>query len=175
MSKYKVYIIDEVHMLSIGAFNALLKTLEEPPEYVVFILATTEPQKLPVTVISRCQRFDFKCITKQNMKQCLNNIIKKEKINIDDDALNEIIDNSNGGLRDAIGMLDQAFAFCDDKITLDDIQELSGTISNSEIIAFFKKLKLKTYDEIIEMIKKWSNKGKDFFLISQKLINITRI
>lgn len=174
MSKYKVYIIDEVHMLSIGAFNALLKTLEEPPEYVVFILATTEPQKLPVTVISRCQRFDFKNISKQNMKECLKNIITGENINISDDALNEIIDNSNGGMRDAIGMLDQAFAFCENEITLNDIQELSGSISTSEISSFFKNLKLKSYNEIIDMIKSWSNKGKDFFVISQKLINITR-
>lgn len=174
MSKYKVYIIDEVHMLSIGAFNALLKTLEEPPEYVIFILATTEPQKLPVTVISRCQRFDFKSISKQNMKECLQNIIQEENINIDNEALNEIIDNSNGGMRDAIGMLDQAFAFCDNKITLNDIQELSGTISNFEIIDFFNKLKDKTYDKIIETIKEWSNKGKDFFLITQKLINTIR-
>lgn len=174
MSKYKVYIIDEVHMLSIGAFNALLKTLEEPPEYVIFILATTEPQKLPVTVISRCQRFDFKNISKQNMKECLKNIIMGENINISDDALNEIIDNSNGGMRDAIGMLDQAFAFCEKEITLNDIQELSGSISTSEISSFFKNLKLKSYNEIIDMIKNWSNKGKDFFVISQKLINITR-
>ena len=115
MSKYKVYIIDEVHMLSIGAFNALLKTLEEPPEYIIFILATTEPQKLPTTVISRCQRFDFKSISRESMKQCLENIIQKEKINIDTAALDEIILNSNGGMRDAIGMLDQAFAFSDEK------------------------------------------------------------
>ena len=96
MSKYKVYIIDEVHMLSIGAFNALLKTLEEPPEYVIFILATTEPQKIPATIISRCQRFDFKSISMESMKKCLNNIIEKEKIQIGDDALDEIIVNSKG-------------------------------------------------------------------------------
>lgn len=174
MSRYKVYIIDEVHMLSIGAFNALLKTLEEPPEYVIFILATTEPQKLPVTVISRCQRFDFKNISKQNMKECLENVIKEENINISDNALNEIIDNSNGGMRDAIGMLDQAFAFCESEITLNDIQELSGSISTSEILTFFKKIKSKSYNEIVDMIRDWSNKGKDFLIISQKLINIAR-
>lgn len=174
MSNYKVYIIDEVHMLSIGAFNALLKTLEEPPEYVIFILATTEPQKLPATVISRCQRFDFKNISEESMKKCLKNIVKKEKINIDDDALTEIIENSNGGMRDAIGMLDQAFAFCDDKITINDIQELSGTISNLKISDFFINLKLKKYDKIIEIIRTWSNDGKDFYLITQKLIDFIR-
>lgn len=174
MSKYKVYIIDEVHMLSIGAFNALLKTLEEPPEYVIFILATTEPQKLPATVISRCQRFDFKSITKENMKKCLENIIKKEKISITDDALMEIIDNSKGGMRDAIGMLDQAFAFCDNEISINDIQELSGTISNSEIIDFLNSLKTEEYSRILEIIKKWSNDGKDFYLLTQKLIDFIR-
>lgn len=173
-SKYKVYIIDEVHMLSIGAFNALLKTLEEPPEYVVFILATTEPQKLPTTVISRCQRFDFKSISKENMRKCLENIIKKENINITNEALNEIIDNSSGGMRDAIGMLDQAFAFCDDKITLDDIQELSGTISNTETNDFLKDLIDIKYDEVIQKIKVWSDSGKDFYLITQKFINYLR-
>ena len=174
MSKYKVYIIDEVHMLSIGAFNALLKTLEEPPEYVIFILATTEPQKLPATVISRCQRFDFKSITKENMKKCLENIIKKEKICITDDALMEIIDNSKGGMRDAIGMLDQAFAFCDNEISINDIQELSGTISNSEIIDFLNSLKTEEYSRILEIIKKWSNDGKDFYLLTQKMIDFIR-
>ena len=155
MSKYKVYIIDEVHMLSIGAFNALLKTLEEPPEYVIFILATTEPQKIPTTVISRCQRFDFKNITQDYMKQCLENIIQKENIPIEQDALYEIIRNSKGGMRDAIGMLDQAFAFCDNKISLEDIQELSGTISDGEVEKFFNNLLNLKYDKIIEMSHKW--------------------
>ncbi len=174
MSKYKVYIIDEVHMLSIGAFNALLKTLEEPPEYVIFILATTEPQKIPTTVISRCQRFDFKNITQDYMKQCLENIIQKENIPIEQDALYEIIRNSKGGMRDAIGMLDQAFAFCDNKISLEDIQELSGTISDGEVEKFFNNLLNLKYDKIIEMSHKWSNNGKDFYLVSQKLITCIR-
>ena len=171
MSKYKVYIIDEVHMLSIGAFNALLKTLEEPPEYIIFILATTEPQKLPTTVISRCQRFDFKSISKESMKKCLKNIIEKENINIESSALDEIILNSNGGMRDAIGMLDQAFAFSDDKITLIDVQELSGTISNKQIFEFLINIINKKYAETIKYIKELSNKGKDFNLILQKIID----
>ena len=171
MSKYKVYIIDEVHMLSIGAFNALLKTLEEPPEYIIFILATTEPQKLPTTVISRCQRFDFKSISKESMKKCLENIIEKENINIESSALDEIILNSNGGMRDAIGMLDQAFAFSDDKITLIDVQELSGTISNKQIFEFLTNIINKKYAETIKYIKELSNKGKDFNLILQKIID----
>ena len=117
ISKYKVYIIDEVHMLSIGAFNALLKTLEEPPEYIIFILATTEPQKIPATIISRCQKFDFKPIAPIKMKDCLKNIINKENIVIEEEAIDEIIVNSLGGMRDAIGMLDQSFGFCEEYIT----------------------------------------------------------
>jgi len=175
ISKYKVYIIDEVHMLSIGAFNALLKTLEEPPEYIIFILATTEPQKLPTTVISRCQRFDFKSISKEQMKKCLENIVKKENIKIEEDALYEIIENSNGGMRDAIGMLDQSFAFCDDIIKLNDIQELSGCVSNEEINFLFKKIIDNDYESTLEQIKKWSILGKDFNLITQKIINFIRI
>ncbi len=171
MSKYKVYIIDEVHMLSIGAFNALLKTLEEPPEYVIFILATTEPQKIPSTIISRCQRFDFKSISPGYMKDCLKNIVKKEKINIDDDALQEIINNSQGAMRDAIGLLDQASSFCDEKITLNDIEELSGNISENEIRLLFSEIINKNYQLVFDKIANYSNNGKDFVLICEKLVN----
>lgn len=170
ISKYKVYIIDEVHMLSIGAFNALLKTLEEPPEYIIFILATTEPQKIPATIISRCQRFDFKNIFPEEMKKCLERIVKEEKIEIEDDALNEIISNSNGGMRDAIGMLDQAFAFCDKKITKNDIEELYGTISKDEIIQLLNDIKSNNYENILLKTNKWYENGKDFILLTQKIL-----
>lgn len=157
-------------MLSIGAFNALLKTLEEPPEYIIFILATTEPQKIPATIISRCQRFDFKNIFPEEMKKCLERIVKEEKIEIEDDALNEIISNSNGGMRDAIGMLDQAFAFCDKKITKNDIEELYGTISNDEIIQFLNDIKSNNYENILLKTNKWYENGKDFVLLTQKIL-----
>ena len=111
MSKYKVYIIDEVHMLTTGAFNALLKTLEEPPKHVIFILATTEPHKIPLTIISRCQSFEFKPIPKSVMTQKLKYICDEEKINVTDDALDLIAIDSNGGMRDAIGLLDQLNAY----------------------------------------------------------------
>ena len=174
MSKYKVYIIDEVHMLSIGAFNALLKTLEEPPEYIIFILATTEPQKIPATIISRCQRFDFKNISHDKMKNCLQNIIKKEKIKIEEAALEEIINNSNGGMRDAIGLLDQAASFSDDMITLKDIDELSGNINNEEINNIFDNILNKNYSFIFNKINEYSSLGKDFLLICEKMINFVR-
>ena len=174
MSKYKVYIIDEVHMLSIGAFNALLKTLEEPPEYIIFILATTEPQKIPSTIISRCQRFDFKNISHDKMKNCLQNIIEHEKIKIEDMALEEIINNSNGGMRDAIGLLDQAASFSDDMITLKDIDELSGNINNEEINNIFNNILNKNYEFLFNKIKEYSSLGKDFLLICEKMINFVR-
>ena len=175
MSKYKVYIIDEVHMLSIGAFNALLKTLEEPPAYVIFILATTEPQKLPTTIISRCQKFDFKSISHDKMKECLNNIIEAENIDIDQNALEEIINNSTGGMRDAIGLLDQSSSFCNNKITLKDIEELSGNISASEIKNLFKIIIDKNYKELSDKISKFSSMGKDFSLICEKIISYVKL
>lgn len=174
MSKYKVYIIDEVHMLSIGAFNALLKTLEEPPEYIIFILATTEPQKIPATIISRCQRFDFKSISHDKMKQCLENIISKENITIDDGAIEEIINNSKGGMRDAIGLLDQASAFCNNNITANDIEELSGNISIKQIRTFLLNIMQKEYNVIFDSISNYSSNGKDFALICEKIINYIR-
>ena len=174
MSKYKVYIIDEVHMLSIGAFNALLKTLEEPPEYIIFILATTEPQKIPATIISRCQRFDFKSISHDKMKQCLENIISKENITIDDCAIEEIINNSKGGMRDAIGLLDQASAFCNNNITANDIEELSGNISIKQIRTFLSNIMQKEYNVIFDTISGYSSNGKDFSLICEKIINYIR-
>ena len=174
MSKYKVYIIDEVHMLSIGAFNALLKTLEEPPEYIIFILATTEPQKIPATIISRCQRFDFKSISHDKMKQCLENIISKENISIDAGAIEEIINNSKGGMRDAIGLLDQASAFCNNNITANDIEELSGNISIKQIRIFLSNIMQKEYKVIFDSIFNYSSNGKDFASICEKIINYIR-
>ena len=173
-SKYKVYIIDEVHMLSIGAFNALLKTLEEPPKYIIFILATTEPQKLPTTIISRCQRFDFKSISPLKMEECLKNIIKKENIKIENEAIYEIINNSKGGMRDAIGMLDQAYAFSDEIIKLKDVQDLSGNVSDVEIVEFIQNIINSNYKDMLSKTKKWAENGKDFVLITQKIINFIR-
>ena len=111
ISKYKIYIIDEVHMLSMGAFNALLKTLEEPPKHVIFILATTEPQKVPLTILSRCQMYEFKPIPSSKIAENLKMICKNEKIKITDEALSKITEYSNGGMRDAIGLLDQLNAY----------------------------------------------------------------
>src|SRR5690606_36941474 len=129
VGKYKVYIIDEVHMLTQQAFNALLKTLEEPPEYVVFILATTEPHKEPATSLSRCQRFDFKNIEEKDIEDNLRKIVLEEGLSIDEEALKAIAITSEGGMRDALSLLDQVVSFTNEKITEVDVYQVSGGLS----------------------------------------------
>jgi len=140
--KYKVYIIDEVHMLSTGAFNALLKTLEEPPAHVIFILCTTEPQKIPLTIHSRCQRFDFKAITPAEITTKLHEIIEIEHIQIEDEAVDQIAIYAEGGLRDALGLLDQAYSYSPNFIRIDDVNQICGALS------------LKSQTDIVEAILK---------------------
>lgn len=130
---YKVYIIDEVHMLSIGAFNALLKTLEEPPEHCIFILATTEPHKIPLTIISRCQRFDFKRITSQAIVGRMGKIVEAEQFKVQDGALDIIASAADGGMRDALSLLDQAVSFSGDELTVDDALLITGAVSQHYI------------------------------------------
>src|SRR5574344_103612 len=132
-AKYKVYIIDEVHMLSQGAFNALLKTLEEPPSYVIFILATTEPHKIPATILSRCQRFDFKRVSSKDIADRMSYICEKENIQAEDKALSLIARSSQGALRDALSILDQCMSFGNDKIEYNDVIELLGTVNIDEL------------------------------------------
>lgn len=132
-ARYKVYIIDEVHMLSNGAFNALLKTLEEPPEYVIFILATTEPHKIPATILSRCQRFDFKRVTVNGITNRMKMICDKENISYEDKALNLIARNAQGALRDALSILDQCISFGGDRVTYNDVIDLLGTVNIDQL------------------------------------------
>ena len=138
--KYKVYIIDEVHMLSIGAFNALLKTLEEPPEHAIFILATTDPQKVPETIISRCQCFSFKRISENSIVERIKFITKKENISIDDDVIHDIAKYSDGGMRDALGLLDKLSSYTDKNITSESFAELNGTITKNELENFIDNI-----------------------------------
>lgn len=171
-SKYKVYIIDEVHMLSIGAFNALLKTLEEPPLHAIFILATTEPQKIPVTIISRCQRFDFKKIPVIEMQKKLKNIAKKEKIQVNDICLLEISKMSDGSLRDAIGLLDQVNSFSNGNITIEILYELTGSLETNKIIEMLEKLFNNDINFLIETTEQLYNSGKNFEIITESIIDI---
>ena len=139
-SKYKVYIIDEVHMLTQGAFNALLKTLEEPPKHIIFILATTEPHKIPNTILSRCQRFDFKRITNADIVERLSFIAKEEKINVSSDVLLEIARLSDGGLRDSISLFDQVISYAGNNFSVEDVHEVNGTICNDVLKSFVEDI-----------------------------------
>ena len=132
-AKYKVYIIDEVHMLTMQAFNALLKTLEEPPSHVIFILATTEPHKIPLTISSRCQKFRFSKISDDKIFDRLKDICYCENISTDDDTLYEIARLSDGGMRDAINILDQLVAYSNGNITIDDVYKVNGSVSYNDL------------------------------------------
>ena len=160
ITKYKVYIIDEVHMLSTGAFNALLKTLEEPPKHVIFILATTEPHKIPATIHSRCQRFDFRGVSVPEMIHRLNTIIDEEQIDISKEAIKVIAESAEGGMRDAISLLDQVVSYTDKKVIVDDVHAIKGTVSNEKLIDIAQAIfandsvtAIKLLDELIQMGK----------------------
>ena len=172
--KYKVYIIDEVHMLSVGAFNALLKTLEEPPEHAVFILATTDPQKVPETVVSRCQCFSFKRISKEVIKNQLEYVAKKEKISIDKEVLDNIAALSDGGLRDALGMLDKLTSYTTDKITMNEFVEVNDIVSNSEIEQFLNYIFEKNVPELLKMIDSFDQNGKNLNQIITQVLHLSR-
>lgn len=172
--KYKVYIIDEVHMLSIGAFNALLKTLEEPPEHVIFILATTDLHKVPVTIISRCQCLEFHRISCDDITKRLKYISDKENINIDDSVLKRIAELSDGGMRDAVGMLDKLNAYSNSNITMDDFEKVNGIVSLSERIEFLDNIMNGNIDHVIEFIDYIYDNGKDFIVFVQDMINLCK-
>ncbi len=160
-AKYRVYIIDEVHMLSTGAFNALLKTLEEPPEHVKFILATTEPQKLPATILSRCQRFDFKRISNQDIVKRLKIICKESNIEITEEALTIIAVLSEGAMRDAISILERCIGEQKGLIDENSVRDLVGIPKRSQINAIVKAIIEKDVDEAIKNINIIINEGKD--------------
>lgn len=172
--KYKVYIIDEVHMLSIGAFNALLKTLEEPPAHAIFILATTDPQKVPETIISRCQCFSFKRISETNLINRLKFICDEEKIDIDDDVIKSISLLADGGLRDALGSLDKLVSYCDGKITLNEFEEINGIVSNKDISNLFNYIFKGDVKELLNDLNKFNDNGKNLIQIMVQLLNYSR-
>ena len=172
--KYKVYIIDEVHMLTNTAFNALLKTLEEPPSYVVFILATTEFYEVPETIVSRCQCFNFNRISLESMEKRLKYIAKNEKIDITDEAITEIAHYANGGLRDAIGMLDKLNSFTNEKITIDTFKCINGMISQEDINNFYDYIFDNDASNILETINMISEQGYDFKNFVERVMILTR-
>ncbi|MBT2685502.1 DNA polymerase III subunit gamma/tau [Bacillus sp. ISL-37] len=159
--KYKVYIIDEVHMLSIGAFNALLKTLEEPPKHVIFILATTEPHKIPLTIISRCQRFDFKRITAQAIVGRMKQIVEESGVDCDDKALQIISRAAEGGMRDALSLLDQAISFSQDTVTIEDALTVTGTVSQNFLNQLARAIHERNAAAGLEALEELLLQGKD--------------
>ena len=169
-SKYKVYIVDEFHMLSTSAFNALLLTLEEPPSNVVFILATTDIQSVPITVLSRCQRFDFKPIVVDDIVNRLNYVCNEEKIDITDAALKEIAYMSNGGMRDALSILDQ-ISSRNTKIDVDDVTSNFGSISNKKVKEFMDVFTSGDVKGTLELLKEFKNNGIDVRILIEKLID----
>ncbi|WP_246946183.1 DNA polymerase III subunit gamma/tau [Bacillus pinisoli] len=159
--RYKVYIIDEVHMLSIGAFNALLKTLEEPPKHVVFILATTEPHKIPLTIISRCQRFDFKRISAASIVNRMKTIVNEQQVSIDEDALLAVARAADGGMRDALSLLDQAIALSDEQVTLDNVLMITGAVSQQFIMTLVQAIQEEQVPVALQALDDLMNEGKD--------------
>lgn len=172
--KYKVYIIDEVHMLSIGAFNALLKTLEEPPAHVIFILATTDPHKVPVTIISRCQCFEFKRINDRLIVERLENICSKENIVIQTNVLEKIAKISEGGMRDSLGILDKVSSYSTELITLDIFNDINGLVDDDLRSEFLSSVFNKDFSKILEITDMIYNSGKNFIIFVQDLIEDLR-
>lgn len=172
---HKVYIIDEVHMISSGAFNALLKTLEEPPAHAVFLFATTEPHRIPATVLSRCQRFDFRRISPDAISGRLRYICDQEKINAEDDALKLIASLSDGAMRDAISVLDQAASAADGKlITAESIEEITGTVDTSFLAKMTKVLLQGRFDELLILTQQLAESGRDIIRFSLDLAQYMR-
>ena len=161
VGKYKVYIIDEVHMLSIGAFNALLKTLEEPPAHVIFILATTDPQKIPVTILSRCQRFDFKRIMANQIEKALLEYMSEEKIEIDMGAISYISRLADGAMRDALSLLEQSISFYfGEKITLEKVLYLVGAVDRSVLFNLIDAVVEKDSPKVLKLCDDVNNEGR---------------
>jgi DNA polymerase-3 subunit gamma/tau len=169
-AKYKVYIVDEVHMLSSGAFNALLKTLEEPPEHVVFILATTEPHKLPATVLSRCQRFDFRRITIGGIVERLEKISRSSGVILQKEALRLIARMADGALRDAISLLDQCIALGRKEISCDDVLVIVGAVKDTFMSDMVRAVGNRNVEAVLELVEKLVMDGKDISQFVSDLI-----
>ena len=175
VGKYKVYIIDEVHMLSNAAFNALLKTLEEPPKHVIFILATTEPYKLPNTILSRCQRFDFQSIAMDDILSRLGIVANEENVKISQEALHQIAASSEGGMRDALSLFDQCISYSvNPEISLDDVLAVSGNISYFKIIELLKTCISEDESNAVILLDKMLKEGKEVPRIINDLILFLR-
>ncbi len=166
-AKYKVYIIDEVHMLSDSAFNALLKTLEEPPQYVIFILATTEVHKLPATILSRCSRFDFRLVSIENLSKILSSIFEKEGIEAESEAIKLIAASGEGSVRDTLSIADSINAYANGKITKNDVLKVLGTTNHDLLIDFFGKIIDKDLGGVFELVNQIDESGKNLAIFAK--------
>jgi DNA polymerase-3 subunit gamma/tau len=172
--KYKVYIIDEVHMLSTGAFNALLKTLEEPPEYVLFILATTEIHKIPATILSRCQRFDFKRVSYEQILGRLEHICGQLDIEYDVEALKLIIQKSDGAVRDTLSALDQCLSISEKKLSIADVVEILGVVEKTQILTLVQFIEQNQSEEVLLTVDNILKQGKDLNQFVNSMIEVYR-
>lgn len=173
-SRYKIFIIDEVHMLSINAFNALLKTLEEPPEHAKFIFATTEPHKIPITILSRCQRFDFKKIALTPLQDRLRYIVDQEGITVSDDSLAAVARSGGGSMRDALSTLDQVIAFCGEQVADDEVQNLLGLVSRRLLVSTLEAVFERDPRQVLTLIQKVDDHGHSFRQFCRQLVELTR-
>ena len=174
LGRYKVYIIDEVHMLSTGAFNALLKTLEEPPEHVIFILATTEPHKILPTILSRCQRYDFTKLSDKDIKNRLKDVLEKEGVTYNEEAIDIIISLADGGMRDALSILDQVLAYSQNKLDVQDILDIFALESKDEKIALLNSIISKDVSDVLARIKRYVSLGTDIKRLTDDLLLILK-
>lgn len=172
--KYKVYIIDEVHMLSVGAFNALLKTLEEPPAHVIFILATTEPHKIPMTIISRCQRFDFRRISPAAIVERMKYIVQDQGLEVEEDALRLIASIAQGGMRDALSLLDQTISYAEGKVTANDVTSIVGKTAISFVGKVIESIAQGDISTVIDQVDEIIENGKEPEYFIEDLIGYYR-
>jgi DNA polymerase-3 subunit gamma/tau len=170
--RYKIYLIDEVHMLSTHSFNALLKTLEEPPEHIKFLLATTDPQKLPITILSRCLQFNLKVLNPESIQQQMQHILNQEKINHEDEALLQLAHSANGSMRDALSLLDQALSFGQNRILTEDVKAMLGTIDTKKIITLLEALVTNNTQMILTIIAELAELALDFLNSIDALLEV---
>lgn len=171
---YKIYIIDEVHMLSTSAFNALLKTLEEPPPHVVFVFATTEPHKIPATILSRCQRYDFRRIPTRVLAKALKNIAQAEGIQIAEEALYLIAQEAAGSLRDGQSLLDQAIAFSGNKVTVESLKQMLGFLDRTQLFVMLEAILKKDREGVLSQLDQFYQTGSDLNRLAQDLLGVFR-
>ena len=174
LGRYKVYIIDEVHMLSTGAFNALLKTLEEPPEHVIFILATTEPHKILPTILSRCQRYDFTKLSDDNIKERLKEVLEKEGIAYNEEAIKVIVSLADGGMRDALSILDQVLAYSGNKLEVQDVLDIFALESKEEKLGLLNSIIKKDVSDVLQRVNRYVSLGTDIKRLTDDLLLILK-